>query len=148
MADHRAEQIMAAITTAVTGLTTTGANVRRGQLYPFGDDQTAALTVAQGPAEMLDDQPHRMKTVRLEVQIIIHVKSSTTLVDSLINQISKEVYIALMADRTLGLAFVIDSDWTGQTEPEQDIDSEAATARAAMQFAVLYRHSLTDPSTD
>lgn len=148
MADHRAEQIMAAVTTAVTGLATTGANVERGRLYPLGSDQAAALTVSQGPSQNLDDQPMRLKTVRLEYQIIAHVKTTSTAIDSTINQIAKEVYMALQADRTLGLAFVIDNDWTGNTDIEQDTDSEAITARCGFQFAVMYRHSLTDPSTD
>jgi hypothetical protein len=148
MADHRAEQIIAAVATAVTGLTTTGANVERGQLWPYGSDRAAALTIAQGPVDPLDGQPMALVTARLEVRIIAHVKATTATVDSTINQIAKEVYIALMADRTLGLSFVIDTEWTGTSDTEQDSDSEGITARAAFTFAVTYRHSLTDPSTD
>lgn len=146
MADHFAQQIIDAVVTAVTGLTTTGSNVRRGDTWPFGDDQSNALTVKQGVSDPIDAQNWENYTVRLEIIITTHAKTTAEQADSELTQMAKEVFIALMADRTLGLPFVMDCDWTGNDEPDTDVSGELITARQDNRFAVTFRHSITDPS--
>jgi hypothetical protein len=146
MADHRAEQIMAAVTTAVTGLATTGANVQRGRVYPWGNDQAHAISVYQGDAEAGLEQNFAQKTVALTVNIVAHVKTVADQVDTHLNQVAKEAYIAIMADRTLALPFVIDTDWRGSSAPDTDGNAEATHGRQEHQFIVIYRHSSADPS--
>lgn len=164
MDDHRTEQILDAVVIAITGLDTTGANVERGRVYPWSDSQARALTVDQGAASPVNEPDWNHQDVEQEIRITAHVKANPDLFGGAfssefatdhdigstyareINVISKEVYIAMMADRTLGLDFVIDTQWLGNTEPELTGDSEAVTVRMDMLFTTTYRHSLTDPS--
>lgn len=146
MADHRTEQILSAIQALVTGLVTTGANVDRGRYYPIDAAIAHALTVAQGQAVLSSEQTNSFVDVELEVRVIAHTKQQANNLDTVLNQIAKEVYIAIMADRSLALPFVIDTHWRGTTLPELSGETEAPAARQEIIFAVKYRHSITDPS--
>ncbi|MEY2654030.1 MAG: hypothetical protein RLZZ524_1058, partial [Pseudomonadota bacterium] len=46
MANHLRQQIREAVAGAVTGLTTTGARVYQGRVYPLEDAQLPGLTVS------------------------------------------------------------------------------------------------------
>ena len=164
MADHRTDQILDAIVTLLTGLTITGANIERGRVYPWSDDETRALTVDQGEALPIGEPDWTYQNVRLEVRITAHVKAEPDIDGGAftssfstnfdigstysreLNNISKEVYIAMLADRTLGQSFVMDTEWLGNSEPELSGESERVTASMDTVFAVTYRHSMTDPS--
>lgn len=146
MADHRAEQIMAAVVTRLTGLATTGANVSRGRLYPLDQAKAYALTVSMGAASPAAEPNLAFQDVALDVLVTKHVKDASNQVDTMLNQIGLEVYQAMMSDRTLGLSFVQDVIWSGDTEPEMDGEGNRPTARQETTFSVRYRHSLTDPS--
>ena len=54
MASHRAEQILAAVQTAVTGLASTGTNVDRGRADDIPAEKCPALRVAMGADNLLD----------------------------------------------------------------------------------------------
>lgn len=136
---HRAETIMQAVVTAVTGLATTGTNVERSRVRTI--ETLPALTVMQGNDDfMLDRSSWDRKERDLEVQIDIHVKNNTN-PDSDLNQIRAEVYAAIAADWQLGQTFVIDVEARGDDEPEFSGDGEKITARQRMNFVVKYRHS-------
>ena len=79
----------------------------------------------------------------LNVQIAIHVKNNTD-PDTDLNQIRAEVYAAMMADRTQGLTYVLDTESIGDDEPELTGEGEKVTARQQMNFIVKYRHSWSD----
>lgn len=146
MADHFAQQIIDAVVTALTGLTTTGSNITQGKQWPFNDGQVTALTVSMGENIPLDTQSFAIYTARLEVIVTAHAKTTGSQADSLLNQISKEVFIALMTDRTRGLSFVIDTEWAGNDQPDIDVSTEAIAAQQDLRFFITFRHSLTDPS--
>lgn len=138
---HRAESIMQAVTTAVTGLATTGANVTRGRAYPVA--ALPALSVFQAEESILGDiQSSTRVTRELIINIEIHVQATTQL-ETIINAIRAEVYAALMADRTQGLAYVIDTQWQDDSQPEIDGENETPVARVLMRWAITYQHSLT-----
>ena len=73
-----------------------------------------------------------------------HVKT-TGVLDTLLNQIRREVWVAMMADRTLGLPYVIDVRPLGDNEPELSDELEKGAARQRLFFLVKYRHSVADP---
>lgn len=147
--DHRAEQIISAFATKITGLSTTGANVKRGRVYSWPDTISAALSIYQGADTPLDDanRPWQFLDSELAVHIDIHVKSSSQQIDTVINQIRKEVTIALQADPSLGLDFVIDLQESGTSDPELSGDGDKPIARARMDWIVKYRRLRTDPSS-
>lgn len=148
MADHRAEQIMDAVVTAVTGLTTTGANVQRGRVYPVDEAALPALSVYMSADEPLDGEDGQSVfgyvDSELTVRVEAHVKGSAN-IDQTLNQIRAEVYQALLADYQLGLAFVQQIIWRGADEPELDA-ADQKVGRQAFNWAVRYRHSAGDPT--
>ncbi len=144
MADLRAEQIMSAVLTAVTGLATTGANVERDRDYPTDADNS--ISVEQGSDTVLEEQGNAFIDSMLEFSVVAYVKKNNTYTTQ-INQIRKEVHIALMADRQLGLpGIVIDLIPLGAEQPEVAANSEKPVVRMPINFQVLYRHSITDAS--
>ena len=147
MADHKAEQIMVAFTAAVTGLATTGTNVKRDRVYPF--TSLPALSVFQG-----DDVPvpyvnrnYSIDDFTLNIIIEIHVSNpDTTPISTTLNQIRKEIIIAIQADPLLGLSsFVLDTEEGTASRPLiEHVDKTNATQQ--MDFTVKYRRSRLDPS--
>jgi hypothetical protein len=138
---HRAESIMQAITTNLTGLATTGANVHRGRVYSLA--AVPALSISMGSDENLSgSRTWPYLTRRLQVIITAHVKTTTQL-ETQLNQIKTEVFAALNADISQGLAFVIDTELASDEQPELDAEQDQPTARCDMQWTILYRHSNT-----
>ena len=148
MADHRAEQIMDAVKTAITGLTTTGTNVVRDRTYPLGPTKKSGLSLYQGadsPASTADQSWVELDVAlefTIDIQVIIQ---SDTNVSQQLNLIRKEIVIALAADITQGLSFVINTIEGIAETP--DIDN--LTQPVAIQvynWSVHYVRSRTDPS--
>lgn len=137
---HRAESILSAIQTILTGLGTTGNSVERDQVYP--PQTPPALSISQGEESPLGGVTNiQFQDAALAVEVTIYVKAANY--NSQLNQIKAEVYAALMATRNLNLAYVIDTIWSGDTAPEASGDAEQKTMRATMRFTVAYRHSIT-----
>lgn len=146
MADHRAEQILAAFTTACTGLATTGSNVQRDQVDPV--ESTPALSIEMGADTVVEGSDRNMGLLDsvLDVEVMAYVKNSTGLSTQL-NQIRKEVHAAIYADTKLGLSsIVIDTGYTGAGDVIKSGDLEKEAAQQVFHYQVWYRHSLTDAS--
>ena len=148
MADHRAEQIMDAVVAKLTGLATTGANVTRGRVYNIERQAIPHLSIYRGENRPVADADQNMAFSDwvLAVNIEAVVKSATSQIDEVLAQIEKEVTIALKADRTQGLEFVLDTMEAGSSEPALDGDGDQPVATMIMQFLFKYRRSITDPS--
>ena len=139
---HRAESIMSAVETAIIGLTTTGTRVVRARVRTV--ETAPALSLEQGADDVNPELSNYPKIAReLNVKIISHVKDNDT-ADSDLNLIREEVYSAMMADRKLGLSYVVDTDLIGDDEPEFTGDADQVSGRQQMNFVVKYRHSWTD----
>lgn len=147
MADHHAEQIMDAITTALTGLTTTTTNVQRDRVYPF--TTLPAISIFQGDDSPLPyiDRNYSIDDFSLDIHVEMHVSEpDATPVSQTLNQIRKEIIIAVQANPTFGLSFVMDTEEGIASRPIiEHIDKTNATQE--MLFVVKYRRSRTDPST-
>lgn len=146
MADAREEQILAAITTAVTGLTTTGTNVFRGRSYPLDANDLPGLLVFMGPDTLQQELTDTNIDWFLGVGIEAYVQTTSTVVDTKLAKIRKEVHTAIMTTPGLGLSFVIDTRPISAAEPEVDGDGAKPTARRRLEFIVHYRTSRTDIS--
>ena len=152
MADLLAEQILAAVKTLVTGLTTTGANVQRGQVYGHEQADLPALGVFMGPDT--PDQEYQTGFIDWELVILIEATAEagaayTDLdsgIDTTLNQIRKEVHAAIMADHTLGLAFVIDTTPGPAQQPTLSGEGSEPTGSQVLEFTVNYRTSRADAS--
>lgn len=139
---HRAESITAAVVTTVTGLTTTGTRVFRGRVRTV--ETAPAITVSMGGDDIVPEQSAYPRQYRdLHIKITSHVENNTA-PDTQLNLIREEVYNALLADRTLGLAYVIDIALIGDDEPELSGEAEKITGSQQMNFVVKYFHSWSD----
>jgi len=152
MADARAEQILAAVKTAVTGLSTTGARVQRGQIYAHEETKLPALAVSMGadvPNEELQTGILDWElTVRIEAAANVETDYVTqdSLIDQALNQIRKEVHAAVMADHTQGLAFVIDTIPGPAAEPTLSGEGAQPIGLQVLEYRILYRASRADIS--
>lgn len=147
MADHRAEQIADALVTKVTGLATTGANVFRGRVHEIPEASLPALCVYVGsdvPRSDGGSSSYRYIDGDLTVMVEAVAKASTG-VDSTLIQIRKEVTIALQADVTQGLAFVMNTE-EGPATIDLNGDGDKPVGRMRMDWSIRYRRSRTDPS--
>lgn len=146
MADHRAEQVMAAVQTAVTSLATTGAHVDRGRAEEIPADQLPALRVEMGADEIVDPWAQSLLDSDLDVSIFAYVHESATNVETRLNQVRKEVNAALMTNQTLGLAFVHAIVELGAGRPLKSGELAKPSAQQELRYRVKYRRSRTDPS--
>ena len=139
---------MAAFTTAVTGLTTTGSNVERGRVYDVDPANAPALSIYQGADEPVegDSQAWPVRDSLLTVYVDIHVKQTST-AETTLNQVRKELAIALMADLSLGLSFVHQIIEGAADDPERSGEAEKPTQTQRTTWQVHYRRSVTDPSS-
>ena len=144
MADLKAEQILSAIETTLTGLATTGANVERGVMYGIDTDNLPALRIIQGA-----DEPEIINYALTDSVLTIVVKAivnQTATVETTLNQIRKEVHTALFADLTIG-GLAIDTTWSGASQPLLSSDGSKPWGEMDLTFDIKYRHSTDDPST-
>lgn len=150
MALHRAEQVAAAMETALTGLATTGANVLRGRVKPHEDGKIPALSVFQGPDVPAGLSNSALQDWALTIHVDAHVVTSSEQVDTALNQIRKEVAVKLRSytpGNLLGLAFVLDIEELPTGDPELYGDGQKPAAALRMDWKITYRRSYTDPSS-
>lgn len=142
---HRAESIVAAVLTKVTGLTTTAARAFRGRVYPLQASELPAVFVYQGP----DEITQHLLQGKLDSLLTVHVeavaKSPTAQIDTTLNLIREEVTVALQADYTQGLAYVIDTREVGAEAPALTGDGDAPSGTLRMTWQIHYRRSRANP---
>ena len=140
---HRSETLMAAVLSTLTGLTTTGTLVERTRVRTV--ETAPALTIEMGADDVNEEQSAYPNIAReLNVKIIAHVKKNSAM-DTQLNLIRQEVYVALMADTTQGQTFVTDTFLISDDEPEFTGDADQIVGRQQINFVIQYRHSWTDP---
>jgi len=145
---HLVDQIVGAISAALTGLPTTGANVFDGEPRQLGEDKLPALVIEEG-----DDRA--VPTTRLYPRIIGHTQSFTVYAvvkakepASIRRQIRLEVEKALaLAGPNLGGQIKLTKDIrpAGASAPRGDYDSETPVSILGINFEVDYQHLETTP---
>lgn len=134
---HRAESIIEKVVTAVTGLTTTGANVIRGMTA--SQDINNFLSVDMGAEQAIGDPNVSYQDCYLDVEITAHARLTSN-VDTQLNKIHAEVYAALMATPQLALSYVFDTRWMGRSSVERNVAQQKLGQQTAV-YRVHYRHS-------
>ena len=136
---HRAESILSAIETTLTGLSTTGANVQRGRVYAVGTAPGLSIfkesDIANDADAILDPLVRE-----LTIGVDIHV-NQTGNPETPLNAIAAEIYAALNVDYTLGLSYVIDCDLVGDDPPEIEGTQDLPVARMRSTWRIIYEHS-------
>lgn len=141
---HRAEQIVDAARTLLDASATLGALYRNRKLsLNVAEAELPCTTVNVGDDEPVSDLgADNFAFVDSLLSLdVIHVVSGATedaIVDSLMTM-RAAAYAVLMADRTLGLAFVIDTRYGGATAPEISDEGGTLCGRLATSWTVHYR---------
>jgi hypothetical protein len=142
----RAEQIMAAAQTRVTGLATTGTSVDRGRADDLPVELLPAIRVAMGDDSPLDPYLPVLVDSELHLTVTAYAYDTASNIETKLNQIRAEATAALLADRTLGLSFVHAIFEMGASQPELAGDLSKPAGRMEMKFKVRYRRSANDPA--
>lgn len=138
---HRAETIMQAVETTLTGLATTGTNIERTRIRTSRTQP--AISIEMGSDDQMFDRSAYPKVDRdLQVTIISYVKNNAQ-AEQQLNQIRAEVFAAMVADRTLGQTFVIDVENTGDSQPTFSGEADKIVAVQELNYTIKYRHSWT-----
>lgn len=145
MADHRAEDIVSAVLTKVTGLTTTGANAFRGRTYEIPETSVPCVCVYQGgDFPLTNTSPWKFIDSELSIVVEAIVKDSSVQAETTLNQIRFEVARALQQDVTQGLSYVMNTT-EGSASITLDGSTNEVVGRMRMEWVVLYRRVRKSP---
>jgi hypothetical protein len=134
---------MATVLTTLTSLVTTGANVARNRTHPWDDAVTDALNIVMGEDKRMPDSSINILDFELDLTVEIHTKNAT--LETQINKIKAEIIVALMANYTMGLSYVIQILERGFLAPELSGAAEKPTALCKGNFTIHYQRSWTTP---
>lgn len=149
---HIREHALVAITTLLTGLITTGANVTRGRVYSIDEADLPHLSIVQGNEDPIipdnEDEAvfiHAYYSVEVKVQITINASSGV--LETILNLICKEISDAINVDTTLGVNGVVDTIELGTSQLENTGEKEKRTAQAEMLWVIRYRRLRSDATS-
>lgn len=145
MANHLHKQIRDAIVTALTGLTTTGSRVYANRLQPLPDalSPTLLVTLDEETATPLTFHPSPIYERELRLTVSAVAKATSGLDDTL-DQISKEVEVALASGITLS-GRRLDFTYTGMSFDDELADKPVGIKR--MNFTVTFTAAANAPDT-
>lgn len=147
MADHVRDQILAALKTTLTGLTTTGARVFADRTDPLAADEVPGLVILQGSESntYLTMGYPRTVAASLSVQVNAYDARTGAQADARkrANTIAKEVQTAIGVDVDLG-GLSQDVRIAG-TEFDLDSESDLTNAVAEMRYEITYHFKETTP---
>lgn len=143
---HRVEQVMERVKTLLTGLPTTGANIKRTRRYALPTGVQHGLFLSQGADENLPEETPVLVRSQLDVQVDAVVAVTDEEVEPILNQIRTEVNDQLAADVQLGLPTIVTKCWEiGAGEPAIPDEGSPGTARMRLLWRVQYRRNIRDP---
>lgn len=142
---HRAETLIEQVRTNLTGLAATSDHVYRGRAYPLEPKNLPALLLYLGPDEPLALHSQTLLDSLLTLRIEARVKAPVAQLDTLLNEIREQVTVALQADYTQGLAFVLDTREGAAAEPDFSTESDQPVGSQVYTWQFLYRRSRTNP---
>jgi len=147
MADHLRKRIRDAVVAACTGLSTTGGRVYTGRMTPLPAGNGPSLLVDMGGEDIAAASlggAGRLMERSLDLVLRAAVKTTAATYLDTLDQVAKEVQVALAADQTLG-GLVKWIQPAGIAEPDLNGDGEQAVAMIAMRFTCFYYSALNAP---
>lgn len=147
MADHVREQIAVAALAAITGLTTTGANVFRDRdtdERPLQAAELPGLVVSDDgePSEIIAVGLGRLLQRRMRFMIAAHVKAASGY-SAVLNQILKELEIALAGTSLGGAKWATLTD-VSTREVAEGGDTPAVRQTFTFEFYYITAHNAPD----
>lgn len=148
---HRAQQVIDAMTVNLLAAGTLGnVFVNRSLSLSEGNQEVPCVSVNYGddlPLNELGASNISFLDSLIEVTVTAFnaATDEQTLLDTLLDQ-RRTIHVALMADRSQGLSFVIDTRYGGAVKPEVGSDAERTFGSLATTWRVYYRMNISDPS--
>lgn len=103
MANHLHRQIREAMETALAGLTTSGARVYTNRLMPMADANLPGLRIYADEESAAPLSIHAPRLVDRQLTLVVECcAKNATVLDDVLDQMSKEVEIALASGITVG----------------------------------------------
>lgn len=149
MTTHRAEQIIAAAAEIIRArVEPKGIHVyahRRLSLDPESDE-LPAISVDFGPDEPADQETTHYVDSKLTVQATAVAASFDEIeLRRQLLELRREAHIALLADETLGLEFVVQATYGGADEPEFGTSGAKLLGVLTSSWIFYYRMNRSDP---
>lgn len=143
---HARTQIRAALVTALTGLSTTGANVFAHRYHEFADSELPGLRVYPENEDVLDPFAMHRSARRVDIVVECCAKQLTTIENSL-DQIALEVETAIAADQTLGNLVRGGCKYAGIGDFRVEHEGEKPVGIWPMRYVVDYDVNPAAPQT-
>lgn len=143
MPDHRAIAILDSFKSRITDLPLAGDRVYSGRLFEFSNAPSHSIYL--GPANVDAGKTPFIDQTQLIRDEILVVGAESEL-DELLLNFHAEAYASIMADYTLGLAYVIDTVLESMSDPEYIDDGKRPALAAVFTWRVMYRHSISSVS--
>ena len=150
MVDHIRKQIRDAVKTALTGLTTTGANVFSGRVSPLKESEVPGLLIFLNGDDATEDAsmggPTEMRSGTLRIEGV--AKANDDLVDVL-DRIAAEVEVALFGNAAFLALLMVEPGPPSATILIDEPDPQSGVRRLGsivIGFPIQYRTRLGDPT--
>lgn len=141
---HKAIVVRDRVVSLLEPLETSG-NVREITKGARHANDYPSISVLIGPDDVANKNSAFINW-ELTVYTDIFIASKDEDVDALTQDVRKEIHKVLLADYTLGLDFVTETDPLGQQDPKHSDDSDVYTSVTRVAWLVRYRTSVADPS--
>lgn len=139
---HRAVDIVEAVHTLLLDLPLVGPNVFKGRVYDFDNAPSHSLFLGAADADTTNTQvTDEQQLIRDEITVVGREEE----LDKMLLEVHAEAYVKLMADITLGLAFVQQIEFLGMSEPDYIEEARRPILQAVFTWRVTYRHSYLNP---
>ena len=141
---HARRQIVIAVTQALTGLATTGANVHAGRAWPVETAATPCLLVYARREQSGSDTMGPSRKLRRELTLSVEgLVAESVDSDATLDAIAFEVETALAADPKLG-GLCLDLEISA-TDIAANAEADTRQGRIRLDFTVFYRTAATAP---
>ena len=143
MADHFRRQIVDAVATAVTGLTTTGSNVFTNRVHRLDDTKLPALVIYS--SSETSERTNMNNGLYRELSLVIegYAKQGATAIDEVMDTIAKEVEVAVAGTSFTGVLDV----YLASTDMDLVGEGDNPVGAVKLTFMFEYRTLLNAPDS-
>ena len=142
---HLRQSIRERIATDVTGLSTTGSNVFQSRFYPVEDASLPCLLVYTTSEESEVTEIASPRPMTRLLNVIIQGVVGATTPDDTLDDISKEIEVAMAGDVTIN--DLADNSFLSSTDIEFNADGAKPIGTVMLNYVVEYRNVDNDPES-
>ena len=142
---HLRQSIRERIGTLVTGLSTTGSNVFQSRVYPVEDASLPCLLVYTTSEESEVTEIASPRPMTRFLNVIVQGVVGATMPDDTLDDISKEVEVALAGDVTINS--LANNSFLSSTSIEFNSDGAKPIGTVMLNYIVEYRNLDNNPES-